>query len=130
MGIETLALVAAGTALAGGAVGAIGAIKQGQAAQGAANYNAAVANQRAASERDAAKAEAADTYRHGMFKVGSAIAGQGASGVTPEGSPLLVDEATIREVALGASHTLYSGERRARMLENEGQLSTAEGKNA
>jgi hypothetical protein len=133
MGIETVALmaIAGGTALkmAGDIAGGVQAKKAGEAQQAAYEakakadlFNAAVANNRAASERDAAAAAAQDYTREGSRKLGAALALQGASGVTPEGSPLMVNSAMIREIALGKERTIFTGEKRARALQDEESL--------
>lgn len=144
MGIETMAMLALGSAvvggglqIAGGAVGAQAALNKGEAEQfayqakaQAAQYNAEVASQRAASERESAVAMTSDYLRKGSAAFSSGVAARGATGVTEAGSPLMVDEATMREIALGASRTLDTGVRRARALEDEAALYTAEARNA
>ena len=127
MGLETLALVAG---IGGGVMSAAGSIQKGQAAQEAANYNAAVAAQRAAEERDSAAAATQDYVRKGSDTLASATALRGATGVTSEGSPLMVDEATVRQVALGAARTLHGGELRANRLEDDAKLQKMKGENA
>jgi hypothetical protein len=127
MGLETLALAAG---IGGGVLSAAGSIKKGQAAQQAAEYNAAVDAQRAAEERDQANAATQDYIRKGSDTVESARALRGATGVTSEGSPLLVDENTVRQVALGAARTLHGGELRASRLEDDAKLQKMKGENA
>lgn len=126
MGLETLALVG----LAGGALSAGGALFKGQATKDAADYNAAVDYQRAAEEKDQAGASAQDYIRKGSDTVESAVASQGATGVTGEGSPLMVDENTVRQVALGASRTLQGGQLRASRLQDDATLQKMKGENA
>ncbi len=116
MGVESLFL-AAGTGLK-----MFGSLSKGEADARAAEYNAAVSQQRAASEREAAAAEADDYTRRNSAKLASGLAMQGASGVTPDGSPLMVNSATVREIALGAQRHLQGGEKRGVQLENEAQL--------
>lgn len=127
MGIETLAMVAA---IGGTALSAAGSIQAGNAAKKAGDFNASVDQQRAASEQDAAAAEAQDVTRQGTSRLASGIAAQGASGVTPEGSPLMVDEATVREIALGAARKIQGGDVRAGRLQDDAKLETMKGKNA
>lgn len=126
MGLETLALVG----LAGGALGAVGSIAKGQATQQASNYNAAVDTQRAAEEKDQAAASTQDYIRKGSDVESSAVAAQGATGVTGSGSPLMVDENTVRQVALGAARTLQGGQLRASRLQDDATLQRMKGDNA
>lgn len=127
MGLETLALVAG---IGGGVTSAAGSIQKGQAANQAAQYNAAVDNQRAAEEKDQAAASTQDYIRKGSDTVESGVASQGATGVTGEGSPLMVDENTVRQVALGAARTLQGGEVRAGRLQDDASLQKMKGENA
>lgn len=123
MGIETLALAG----LAGGALSAVGSIYKGQATKQASDYNAAVDNQRAAEEKDQAGAATQDYIRKGSDTVEGAVASQGASGVTMAGSPLMVDENTVRQVALGAARTLAGGDLRASRLKDDATLQKMKG---
>lgn len=126
-GLEILA--AASTAL-GSAVSAAGSIASGQAQAAASDYNTKILKQRATQERDAAAAEASDYRRGESRKMAATRAARGVSGVTMEGSPLAVDDATIREVALGASRLKYKGDIAARRLEDEAKLEKQRGKMA
>jgi hypothetical protein len=58
------------------------------------------------------------------------VAAQGATGVTGEGSPLMVDENTVRQVALGAARTLQGGDLRASRLQDDATLKKMQGDNA
>lgn len=127
MGLETLALAAS---IGGGVLGAAGSIQKGQAAQQAAQYNAAVDNQRAAEETDQANAQTQDYIRKGSDIETGAVASQGATGVTGSGSPLMVDENTVRQVALGAARTLQGGQLRASRLQDDATLQRMKGDNA
>jgi hypothetical protein len=113
--------------IGGGLLSAAGSIKKGEAAQQAASYNAAVDQQRAAEEQDQAAASTQDYIRKGSDTVESAVASQGASGVTGEGSPLMVDENTVRQVALGAARTLQGGDLRASRLKDDATLQKMKG---
>lgn len=124
MGIETL-LLAAGTA-----VSVIGSLSAGKAEKKSADFSAAVREQQAASERDAASAESSDYFRREHRARSAARAMRGASGVTQEGSPLLVDEASVREAALGTARILHGGDRRATRAEQEADLYRMRGDNA
>jgi hypothetical protein len=126
MGLEVLGLAG----LAGGALSAVGSITKGQATKQASDYNAAVDVQRAAEEKDQAAASTQDYLRKGSDTVESAVASQGATGVTGEGSPLMVDENTVRQVALGAARTLQGGQLRASRLQDDATLQRMKGDNA
>lgn len=125
MGVETLILGGLGAAL-----GVAGSIQKGQATKQATDYNASVDAQRAAEEQDQAAASTQDYIRKGSDTVESAVALQGATGVTGEGSPLMVNEATVRQVALGAARTLQGGELRANRLKDDAILQKMKGDNA
>lgn len=127
MGFETLALAAG---LGGGVLSAGGSLMKGQATKQASDYNAAVDVQRAAEEKDQAAASTQDYLRKGSDTVESAVASQGATGVTGEGSPLMVDENTVRQVALGAARTLQGGQLRANRLKDDATLQKMKGDNA
>jgi hypothetical protein len=127
MGLETLALAAS---IGGGVLGAAGSLQKGQAAKQAADYNVAVDNQRAAEEKDQANAQTQDYIRKGSDVESSAVASQGATGVTGSGSPLMVDENTVRQVALGAARTLQGGQLRANRLTDDATLQRMKGDNA
>lgn len=124
MGLETLALAAG---IGGGVLSAAGALQKGQATKQASDYNAAVDVQRAAEEKDQANAATQDYIRKGSDTVQSGVAAQGATGVTSEGSPLMVDEATVRQVALGAARTLQGGQLRASRLQDDATLQKMKG---
>ena len=116
--------------VAGGGLGAFGALQEGRATSRAAEFNARIADQQARQERQSAAAEARDYRRGENRKLASSTAARGASGVTGAGSPLLVDEATVREIALGSSRLKYAGDVRAKRLEDEAELYRMRGKSA
>jgi len=127
MGLETLALAAG---IGGSVLSGVGALQKGQATKQATDYNAAVDEQRAAEEKDAANAATQDYIRKGSDTLETGRALRGVTGVTSEGSPLLVDEATVRDVALGAARTLHGGELRANRLKDDATLQKMKGDNA
>jgi hypothetical protein len=129
--------LAAVAAIGGTALSAVGAIAQGAAAERAAEaearaaeFNARIAEQQAAREREAAAVEAEDFRRREGAKRATARAARGASGVTMAGSPLLVDEATVREIALGSSRLINQGAVRGTRLEQDAELSRMSGRTA
>lgn len=119
MGLETLALI--GT-IGGGILSAGGALAKGQANSDAANFNAAVDQQRAAQTLDASQADTADYIAKGARTLAAGDAARGATGVTGEGSPLMVDEDTVRAVALGAARKLQGGQVQAGRLQDDASL--------
>lgn len=127
MGIEALL---GALAVGGGALKAIGSIQEGNAAGNAADFNARASEQQAAQERDAAAAEGRDYRRQEGRRRASSLAARGASGTTGAGSPLLVDEATVREIALGASRIKYGGDVKATRLQQEAELYRMRGRSS
>lgn len=130
MGLETLALAGLAAGVAGAGVSAVGSIVKGQSTQQADNFNASVDETRAQEEIDQSKASTQDYIRKGSNQETSAVADQGASGVTGSGSPLMVDEDTVRQVALGASRTRQGGQLRAARLRDDATLQRMGGANA
>lgn len=114
----------------GSVLGAIGAIAQGQAEARAAEYNAELMEQQARQAREAASAEAQDFKRLEHRKLAASTAARGAMGVAQAGSPLMVDDAVVREIALGASRLTYAGQVKSTRFQNEAELERIRGKNA
>lgn len=85
-------------------------------------FNAEVADQQAASERTAALADAEDFRRAQSARMASSRAAQAGSGFTLEGSPALVNEATMTEIEFNVGRILRQGETRATRLEQQAQL--------
>ncbi len=116
--------------LAAGAVGAIGAIQQGQAAKASGDFQQGVLDQQAAGERDKAGADAEDFRSRGGRARASSLARLGASGAGATGSPLLVDEAFVKNIALGSARIAQGGDVRAQRLGQQGTLSAFQGRSA
>lgn len=118
-----IAAIFSALSLGGAALGAVGNIQQGNAAARAGEFNARVSEQQAKAERDAAAAEGKDYRRGERRKLASSTAAYGGTGViSSAGSPLLVNEATVREIALGAARIRQGGEARATRLEQQAEL--------
>lgn len=114
-----------------GALGAVGSIAQASAQKQAADYNAKVLQQQAVQRQEAANAQASDYRRSEHRKLATSQAARGATGVVATaGSPLLVDEATVREIALGSARYGYEGQVEKIRLQNEAELEKMKGKNA
>jgi hypothetical protein len=96
-----------------------------QIAQG--NQAAAIANANAAAVTDAASSDAAVLARRNKRIQGEARAAIGASGVTVEGSPLLVLADNEREAALQEGEILRRGVNRAKAIKYEGQVQKQQG---
>jgi len=114
----------------GTAFSVIGALNQGQQASDAANYNAAVANNNAIAARQQAQAAAAAQERKARLQLGSMRAAYGASGVSLEGSPLDVIEASAAAAELDRQNILYSGELKAGGYQSTAGLELTRGENA
>jgi len=117
------AFVAANSAmisLAGTAFSVFGALSQGQQASKAGEYNAAIARNNAIASQQQAAANAAAQQRKARLQMGSMRAAYGASGVSIEGSPLDVLEASAATAELDRQNILYGG-----ALRTQGYESTA-----
>ncbi len=121
---------AAALSIGSGVFGALGALRQGAAARAAGKFQQKVMKQQAASERSAARAEAEDLRISGSRARASSLARLGASGVDVSGSPLMVDEAFVRDVALQSARALHGGQVRGQRLEQQGKLARFAGNNA
>ncbi len=119
------ALIAVGAAVAAGA-----AVQQGIAASNAAKFRARVAKQQAKQEGLVAAEEAKVFKRRQSRLLATSRALRAGSGVSTEGSPLLVDEATAAEIELGRLSILSGGETRATRLEQEARLAQSRGRSA
>lgn len=118
-------------ALASAAVGAAGAVQQGQAAKRQAAFTAAVQRQQAERERLAAEALEKDKRRESSRLMAQRRAIMGASGVdSTTGSPLLGSEAFEAEAELAALRIRDGGEVNATRLEQSAVLQGLKGKNA
>lgn len=138
-------LMAAGAAMSmiGGAVGALGAQRAGadaaaaakfkaQAEAGTLNYNAALDELSAKiSDRDRVVAiqqsfaDAYDTNRKNVAQMGQIRAAYGWSGLSVEGSPLDVLEATAVEQTMDVRKTLYAGQVVAAGLQDKANMARA-----
>ena len=115
--------------IAGAAVSAVGAIKQGQAGKQQGDLQARILTQQATSEREQAAGREEDFRRNQSRMMASRRAALGASGVDPAtGSPLLVSEDIAGEVELQAQRIRAGGEVRATRLEQQAQLSRLQGR--
>lgn len=125
-----IAEIAAIASLAGAAVSAVGSVSAGQAQANAAEFNATVAQQQAERERQIAQRDAADFRRRESRVLAASRARRAGSGVTSQGSPLLVDESTAAEIELGARNILVSGATNASRLEQQAALDRSNARSA
>ena len=116
--------------IAGAVLGAMGSIAAGQAQANAADFNAQIAQQQADRERQIADREAADFRRQQSRVLAASRARRAGSGVTSQGSPLMVDEATAAEIELGAQNTIVGGATRASRLEQQAALDRSSARGA
>lgn len=117
--------IAAAAGLASAAVGGVSSFAASQAQARAAEFNAEMAQQQAERERQIA-ARDAETYRRRESRLLAASrASRAGSGVTFQGSPLLVDEATAAEIELGAQNILAGGAASAFGFQQQAALSRA-----
>jgi parvulin-like peptidyl-prolyl isomerase len=99
--------------VAGLAMNAVGAISQGMAASKAADYNAAINARNAQIAQQQAQADAEAQQRQAYQRMGAIRAAYGASGVTPEGSPLDILANSASQAELDRQNILYKGKLRA-----------------
>lgn len=116
--------------LIGAAVSAAGAIAAGQAQADAAEFNADMAQQQAERERQIAERDSDDYRRRNSRLLATSRARRAGSGVTSQGSPLLVDEATAAEIELGVQDILVGGAASAYGYRQEAALSRARARSA
>jgi len=103
----------------------VSAASQSAAAEGqaqAADYNAKIAQRNAAVAREQASRDEEQQRRDARKQLGLMRASYGASGITPEGSPLDVLEASAAEAELDAQNIRYKGELRAMGYNDEATL--------
>lgn len=123
--------IAMGLALAGAAVSAVGAIRQGKAEANQAEAEAEIARQQAENERTVSRQESEDFRRNQASLFAKRRAILGASGVqTATGSPLLASEDFAAEVELGERRIRAGGELRATRLSQQAGLYDASASNA
>lgn len=112
-------------------VGAVSAVKQGQAARKESKARAAINEQQAQQERKAASAAESDFRRKQSRFMAERRAGLGGSGVqVGTGSPLLAAGDFADEVELQALRIREGGDLRATRLEQQAELTRRAGRNA
>ncbi len=122
--------MAAGAAVAGTALSAVGSLRAGQAQASASEYNAKNAEESAAQTRAQATEEARRVRLQSRKQIGQARANYGASGITTEGSALDVLEESAATAELDAQTIKQGGETKARSFEQFAALERYKGKNA
>lgn len=124
-----LAIVAGVAALAGGAIGAVSSIQQGEAAEKSAQFNAAVERNNAQIATDQARYQADRVRRRNLLLLGTQRAGYAKAGVTSGGTPedVMFDSSTEGE--LDALAALYSGRVNSASLAARARLTESEGAN-
>lgn len=132
-GITTAGVVKGGLAAASagaGIIGAVGSISAGRSSAGAAEYNAAVNRQLAERARAEGDLEARQFAKDERRKLAVARTGRLASGVTMAGSPMMVDEDMINEIAFNEALIRSGGEVRATRAGQAAELQTARARSA
>jgi len=110
----------------GTAVSVAGAMSSARAQANAANYNAAVASRNAAIARQQTAQDLETQQRQARMQIGAMRAAYGASGVTPEGSPLDVLEQSASAAELDAQNIKYRGELKALGYSEEASLDSSQ----
>lgn len=121
---------AAAMHVAGGTLGAVGAIADAKAQAHAASFNAQVARENAFLARAQGKREARLVKEAGLRSLGSIRATVGASGLTMEGSFEDVMAESARNVKRQEMETIFQSELAARGFEAEAAIQTSQGKMA
>lgn len=122
--------VVAITMAASAGMQAIGSIASAKAQSQAAEFNRSISLQNAEITRQQTAADVVSLRKKQYQQLGAIRAAVGASGVTTEGSPLDVLEASVSEAELDVQRTKYAGELRARGYTNDAALYEMEGKTA
>jgi hypothetical protein len=112
-------------------IGAVAAIKQGQAAKAAADFNAQVATQNAELARQEAAAAERNQQRETYMRLGAIHAAQGhAGGDAAQGSVLDVLGDVAAQSELERQQVVYQGELKARGFTNTALLDKYSGQTA
>lgn len=126
-------LAAAGlgdVALAAAGLGAAGAIREGQSRKMAADFNASVQRQMAEREEAIGKLSAEQFSRDASRNLATTRVARLASGVTMSGTPLLVDEAAVDEIAFNEALIKQGAEVKATRLRQQAELDQFGGRSA
>lgn len=116
--------------LIGAAVSAVGAVAAGRAEANAAGFNATMAQQQAEREREIAVRDADDYRRRNSRLLAASRARRAGSGLTAQGSPLLVDETTAAEIELGVQDIFAGAAAGAYGHQQQAALSRARARSA
>ncbi|MCA8254812.1 hypothetical protein LGM89_16180 [Burkholderia sp. AU31624] len=112
-------------------IGAVGAVRAGQAQAGAANYNALVAQQNAGITNAQGVAAADAQWRNAERRIGSSIAAFGGSGVQGStGSPTDVLADNVQNATLDNLTTQYNYKLRGLGFQDQASLDQAQASNA
>ncbi len=109
-------------AIAGTVFKVVGALSAASSARDSANYNAALAERNAGIATQQAAADEAQLRRTAAMRQGAARAAYGAAGVTLEGSPLDVLQASASAAEYDALNLRYRGELRSMGYADEAAL--------
>lgn len=116
--------------LGSAALGAVGAVQQGQAASKAANYNAQVQMQQAQMEQDQAGARATDAATRTRQRAAATRAGAIQNGFETDGSVADLLNTVETQGTLEGLTALYDGSVRAQGLRSSAETNRAGGSNA
>lgn len=125
---SAFATVAPYVSIGGAILGAAGAAQAGRAQQDMSGYQAAIMQQQAERERKQAEADATELRSRNQRLMARQRTLYSASGVTREGTPLLVEEDTAAEAELEALKVLSGGQVRATRLEQQAGLERFSGR--
>lgn len=123
----TWAIIGTTAAIASAGMSAVGAMNSAKAKKNAAVFNAQVAERDATVSRQQAASDADASHRESVRRIGLMRASYGASGVTPEGSPLDVLASSAAEAKLDELNIRYRGELKAVGYTDTAKLDRASG---
>lgn len=124
MGLETLAI---GAIIGSTTVGVLSAVEQGKSQSAIAKYNAKVAEQQAKAREQAGKVVATERIKRNERLVQAQRAAFAAGGVTPEGTPTIVELAQVERGTLDALMEGHNAAIGAQQSRSQAELFRAQG---
>ena len=111
-------------------IGAVAKLSSAGSSNSIAEYNAQVARQNAEREKQIAEVEAGQYHRRQMSAFSANRAKRAGSGVSDQGTPLMIEESLIEEIELNSEKVRRGGLARASSLEGDARLQLFKGRSA
>ncbi len=127
MGLETLAPLAVPAIIGSTAIGVLAARQQAKSQSAIAKYNAQVAEQQAKAREQAGKVVATERMRRNARLVQAQRAAFAAGGVTPQGTPMIVELAQVERGTLDALMEGHNAAIGAQQSRSQAELYRAQG---